>query len=953
MDSLTQQQLRDIYAGKITNWSEVGGRNEEIVPYQRNRDSGSQNYMTTFMGDTPLMDAPSEYRPGSMAGLMDVIAVNDHASRSIGYSVYAYAADMYEGGDRIKFLAVDGVAPSKETMASGEYPLISENYAVFRADEPEDSPVRRLCDWMISDEGQLAIARAGYVTVRDIGFDYSVEALPEGYSGVGAGRPSWKSPPLFVSRAYNKENPGQLGLPLKVTLPENVVFSDEGGMQPFTTGIKYEITCINDTATQQAVNEWISGAVSRADGRSDELYAHILKCNGGDPESYMYGQNPVWTDNGRYYPSAEVTVKAKNGYLWATVAQYYWLNAQDGYAKYYRTECQTWDLNTGKALTTEGLFREGLDIDDFLNNFLRRASQSKIDAYVYPQMKQDFVRLPKEGWSITPEAIYIDYGDPYFAEGMRFPLENEAGVLCAEGFRGMEYSLSSIEVETGTMLAEAPYEPTHTFLHEAYGGGPLYTVELLDETVGNREIRAAINADMLRHLENISVEGARQYYAAYALSSPISEETFYSMMYGIYLTEYSDRLAIFDGNGMFALPLQNGGDQSWPEAMQARIYDLQTGEQLAWTDLLKDGWERMAQVTVYGPDYEEMPFEGDLSALTLPDRISLSGLGLRPVTIGFIENKQDGRYTYEVRLPFSSLKLSEEPPEDYRETALYKEAVAKPSVISYNGEPVTYRNPVDDFIEAVEQKRDGELYFYNFMLSDGDDRLYYAHFVSDKGKVAHSTDYLYSWEDALNPSTYGIDKVDLTDYGYLVYEGESSSEPSSHKVISDHDLFADAQERQDLYDTYLRPIFYTALGSGGWSSLTEVGSLIWLYEDIFNYEMGISPFNVYGTDWPVEEMVKLLNRYFDGVTQQMIINSHRVEDYDAATGTIHYEGGRGGLAPSYRITDWRQEGNILSLDYESYDFVTGIPYEDASYVLTVRLMEDGSFRYLSNQTATR
>jgi len=85
----------------------------------------------------------------------------------------------------------------------------------------------------------------------------------------------------------------------------------------------------------------------------------------------------------------------------------------------------------------------------------------------------------------------------------------------------------------------------------------------------------------------------------------------------------------------------------------------------------------------------------------------------------------------------------------------------------------------------------------------------------------------------------------------------------------------------------------------------------------------------------------------------MIVSSHRVEDYDAVSGTIHYEGGRGGLAPSYRVTDWRQEGNILSLDYESYDFVTGIPYEDASYVLTVRPMEYGSFRYLSNQTATR
>lgn len=48
VDSLTQQQLRDIYSGRITNWKEVGGKDQEIIAYQRNWDSGSQNYMTTF-----------------------------------------------------------------------------------------------------------------------------------------------------------------------------------------------------------------------------------------------------------------------------------------------------------------------------------------------------------------------------------------------------------------------------------------------------------------------------------------------------------------------------------------------------------------------------------------------------------------------------------------------------------------------------------------------------------------------------------------------------------------------------------------------------------------------------------------------------------------------------------------------------------------------------------------
>ena len=67
---------------------------------------------------------------------------------------------------------MDGVAPSKKTFADGTYPLLGINYAVFHKDEPADSNVRQLVDWMVSFDGQTAIAKAGYVTVMDIGFDY-------------------------------------------------------------------------------------------------------------------------------------------------------------------------------------------------------------------------------------------------------------------------------------------------------------------------------------------------------------------------------------------------------------------------------------------------------------------------------------------------------------------------------------------------------------------------------------------------------------------------------------------------------------------------------------------------------------------------------------------------------------------------------------------------------------
>ena len=52
----TQEQIKDIYSGKITNWKEVGGNDSEIIPYQRNKDSGSYNYMKEFMGEYELCE---------------------------------------------------------------------------------------------------------------------------------------------------------------------------------------------------------------------------------------------------------------------------------------------------------------------------------------------------------------------------------------------------------------------------------------------------------------------------------------------------------------------------------------------------------------------------------------------------------------------------------------------------------------------------------------------------------------------------------------------------------------------------------------------------------------------------------------------------------------------------------------------------------------------------------
>ena len=165
VESLTHDEIVGIYSGKITNWSQVGGRDQDIVAYQRIENSGSQVMMRAqVMKDVEMMDAPTELRTSEMGELVDAIASYRNTANSIGYSVYYYIDNMYMKSG-IKLLSVDGVAPTNESIASGEYPYRQPFYAVIRADEPEDSPARLLYNWLATAEGRALVEAAGYVAV--------------------------------------------------------------------------------------------------------------------------------------------------------------------------------------------------------------------------------------------------------------------------------------------------------------------------------------------------------------------------------------------------------------------------------------------------------------------------------------------------------------------------------------------------------------------------------------------------------------------------------------------------------------------------------------------------------------------------------------------------------------------------------------------------------------------
>ena len=165
VNSLTTKQIKDIYTGKITNWSEVGGDDLPIIPYQRNKDSGSQTLFDKIinLGDE-LMDAPKEQVVGSMIGLLEAVAEYDNSEGALGYTVYYYLTNMES--DKLgtsKILAVDGVVPNNDTIGTGEYPFGNEFYVVIDKTLPEDSPARVLYNWICSEQGKELVKQEKYV----------------------------------------------------------------------------------------------------------------------------------------------------------------------------------------------------------------------------------------------------------------------------------------------------------------------------------------------------------------------------------------------------------------------------------------------------------------------------------------------------------------------------------------------------------------------------------------------------------------------------------------------------------------------------------------------------------------------------------------------------------------------------------------------------------------------
>lgn len=160
IDTLSIEQIRGIYSGEITNWEDVGGKNKKIAAYQSDTGSSSQKMMERFMGEIPLMDAPTKMGYEELYLWAEGIAEYRNKPNAIGFS-FRY---LVEDNPNIKLISIDGVAPTQENIKDGSYSIVTPIYAVTREGNTCEN-VDKLLDWILSEEGQYIIEESGYTGV--------------------------------------------------------------------------------------------------------------------------------------------------------------------------------------------------------------------------------------------------------------------------------------------------------------------------------------------------------------------------------------------------------------------------------------------------------------------------------------------------------------------------------------------------------------------------------------------------------------------------------------------------------------------------------------------------------------------------------------------------------------------------------------------------------------------
>ncbi len=159
VENLTVEQIRDIFAGRATNWQELGGLNTEIIPVTREEGSGTRaSFEDMIMGEDAISDACLVQ--DSNGAVREIIATT---AQGVGYISVGLV------DEREKAVAIDGVEPTLANLITEKY-RFARPFLLLLRDEPQGD-VKKFIDYTLSPEGQEILGSSGLIPVNQVSVD--------------------------------------------------------------------------------------------------------------------------------------------------------------------------------------------------------------------------------------------------------------------------------------------------------------------------------------------------------------------------------------------------------------------------------------------------------------------------------------------------------------------------------------------------------------------------------------------------------------------------------------------------------------------------------------------------------------------------------------------------------------------------------------------------------------
>ncbi|MBN1806010.1 MAG: phosphate ABC transporter substrate-binding protein [Sedimentisphaerales bacterium] len=154
---LTKAQVRDIYTGRMANWRQVGGADMPIVVVSRDTSSGTYETFHNIVMENKEMSQHVEYVNANPQAHARVRTTRG----AIGYVGLGFV------DNNVRALEIDGIMPSRKTIATGVYPVTRPLY-MFTNGYPElGSMIHKFCTFYLTERGQELVEEKGFVPLTN------------------------------------------------------------------------------------------------------------------------------------------------------------------------------------------------------------------------------------------------------------------------------------------------------------------------------------------------------------------------------------------------------------------------------------------------------------------------------------------------------------------------------------------------------------------------------------------------------------------------------------------------------------------------------------------------------------------------------------------------------------------------------------------------------------------